>query len=89
MEDKVKARIKFNNRNWLVFDSFIFEGKKYMYIGSEDTANNLEKINSIEKYDGKIELEFIYELPNKNYTNVTDKDLIQRLLEEVVRRQLK
>ncbi len=85
----IVARIKFNNKNWLVFDSFIYEGTKYMYIGSEDTANELEKVESIEEYNGKVELEFIYELSNKNYKNVTDQELISKLFEVVVNRQLK
>lgn len=87
--DDIKSRIKFDNKVWIVFDSFVFEGKKYLYIGSEDTAKGIEEAGSIEKYNGKIEIEFIYELPNKNFKNVTDEAQINRLLAFVAENKLK
>ena len=77
-----KARIKFDNREWLVIDNIQYEGEKYYYI-IEDISKEIEEIDSIENYKGKITAEFIYKLDNGNYKNVVDKNLIDNLLFEV------
>lgn len=73
-----KARIKFDNREWLVVDNVEYEGVKYFYI-IEDISEQIENLKNIEEYDGNISIEFIYKADNNNYKNVTDKDLITKL----------
>ena len=73
-----KARIKFDNREWLVIDNIEYEGTKYFYI-IEDISDELNDLDNIEDYQGNISVEFIYKLDNGNYRNVTDQDLIAKL----------
>lgn len=74
-----KARIKFDNTEWLVMDSVEFEGTKYYYI-IEDISEELNNLKSLEDYNGKFTMEFIYQVPDGNYCNVTDQKLIDILL---------
>lgn len=74
-----KTRIKFDNREWLVIDNIEYQGIKYYYI-IEDVSKELEKLKNIEEYKGNFTLEFIYKLDNGNYKNVTDQNLISKLL---------
>lgn len=74
-----KARIKFAEREWLVIDNLEYEGKKYYYI-VEDVSEELDKLENIEDYNKDIDLEFIYKVENGNYRNVTDEELIEKLL---------
>ena len=82
-----KARIKFDNREWLVIDNIEYEGKKYYYI-VEDVSEELEKIENLEDYKGNITIEFIYKLDDENYANVTDQELISKLLAVVGQRAI-
>ena len=82
-----KARIKFDNREWLVVDNIEYEGVKYYYI-VEDVSAELENLESIEKYNGNLTLEFIHQVENGNYRNVTDKVLISKLMAIVATRNL-
>ncbi len=74
-----KTRIKFAEKEWLVIDNIEYNGNKYYYV-IEDIAEQLEKVNDLEKYEGNYQIEFIYKLENGNYSNLVDQDLIQRLL---------
>lgn len=82
-----KARIKFDNREWLVVDNIEYEGVKYYYI-VEDVSNELEKLENIEEYNGKLTLEFIHQVENGKYRNVTDRVLISKLMAIVATRNL-
>ena len=82
-----KARIKFDNREWLVVDNIEYEGVKYYYI-VEDISGELENLESIEEYNGNLTLEFIHQVANGNYRNVTDKVLISKLMAIVATRNL-
>lgn len=73
-----KARIKFDNREWLVVDNIMYDNQKYFYI-MEDISEELEKLDNIEDYKGKVAIEFIYKVENGNYRNVTDQELISKL----------
>lgn len=73
-----KARIKFDNREWLVIDNFEYENVKYYYI-IEDASEKLNNLNNVEDYDGNFNLEFIYQVENGEYRNVTDQILINKL----------
>lgn len=73
-----KARIKFDNREWLVVDNIEYEGRKYFYI-IEDISEQIENLQSIEEYEGNISIEFIYKVENNKYRNVTDEELITKL----------
>jgi len=73
-----KARIKFDDREWLVVDNIEYEGIKYFYI-IEDISEEIEKLEKIEDYKGKFSIEFIYKLDNGNYKNVTNQELISKL----------
>ena len=73
-----KARIKYNNREWLVVDNIEYQGIKYFYI-IEDISNEIEELENIEDYQGKISIEFIYKSNGDNYKNVTDQELITKL----------
>lgn len=74
-----KGIIKFDDREWLVIDTVEYEGVKYFYI-IENISEELNKVKSLEEYDGDFHLEFIYKLDNGNYKNVTDYGIIQNLL---------
>lgn len=74
-----KMRIKFDNRQWLVIDNLEYNNVKYYYI-IEDISDKLNDLESLEDYDGKYSMEFIYKLDNGNYKNVTNQDLIDKLL---------
>lgn len=74
-----KGRIKFDNREWLLIDKLNYKGIDYYYI-IEDVSEELNNLNSIEDYKGKICIEFIYKLDEKNYKNVTDQNLLDDLL---------
>ena len=82
-----KTRIKFANQEWLVIDNIEKDGTKYYYI-IEDIADQLEKVDNIEEYEGNYKIEFIYQLENGNYTNVIDQKLIDELLAIVGKRAL-
>lgn len=82
-----KARIKFDDRDWLVIDNIEYENVRYYYI-IEDISDKLEGVDSIEEYKGKFNLEFIYKLDNGNYRNVTDKSLIDKLMAIVAQRAI-
>jgi len=73
-----KMRIKFDNREWLVIDNVEYEGVKYYYI-IEDISEELNHLNSLEDYKGKVSMEFIYKLDDGNYKNVTDEALLNTL----------
>ncbi len=73
-----KARIKFDNSEWLVIDNIEYEGIKYYYI-IEDISEQLNDLKSLEDYNGNYKMEFIHKLPNGLYTNVTDQNLIDIL----------
>ena len=73
-----KMRIKFDNREWLVIDNIEYEGVKYYYI-IEDISEELDGLKSLEDYEGKVTIEFIYKLDNGNYKNVTDEVLLNIL----------
>ena len=73
-----KARIKFDNREWLVIENIEYNGIKYYYI-IEDISEEIKDLNSIEEYNGKFTVEFIYKIENGNYRNVTDQELISKL----------
>lgn len=73
-----KARIKFDNREWLVIENIEYNGIKYYYI-IEDISEEIKDLKSIEEYNGKITVEFIYKIENGNYRNVTDQELISKL----------
>lgn len=74
-----KMRIKFDNREWLVIDNIEYEGIRYYYI-IEDISEKLERLKSLDEYEGTFNIEFIYKLENGNYKNVTDRKLIDVLL---------
>ncbi len=74
-----KTRIKFANRQWLVIDNIQYNQQKYYYI-IEDISEQLIGLNSLEEYEGNFLAEFIYEIDNGNYKNVTDQELIEQLL---------
>lgn len=82
-----KARIKFDNREWLVIDNIEYEGIKYYYI-VEDVSKELDNLENIEEYKGKLTLEFIHKVENGNYRNVTNKELISKLMAIVATRAL-
>lgn len=73
-----RSRIVFDNREWLVIDVVEYNGVKYSYI-VEDISEQLENIENIEEFEGRLTAEFIYKLPNDNYANVIDKELIDIL----------
>ena len=82
-----KARIKYNNRDWLVVDNIEYQGIKYFYI-IEDISNEIEELENIEDYQGKISIEFIYKSNGDNYKNVTDQELITKLSSIVAMRAI-
>jgi len=82
-----KARIKFDNREWLVVDNIEYEGIKYYYI-VEDISKELDNLENIEEYEGNLTLEFIHKVENGNYRNVTNKELISKLMAIVATRTL-
>ena len=82
-----KARIKYNNREWLVVDNIEYQGIKYFYI-IEDISNEIEELENIEDYQGKISIEFIYKSNGDNYKNVTDQELITKLSSIVAMRAI-
>ena len=73
-----KARIRFDNREWLVVDNIEYEGVRYFYI-IEDISNELNDLENIQDYQENLSIEFIYKLDNGNYTNVTNQELITKL----------
>ena len=82
-----KARIKFDNAEWLVMDCVEFEGTKYYYI-IEDISEKLNNLEKLEDYEGKFTMEFIYQVPDGDYCNVTDQNLIDILLAMVGKKLL-
>ena len=74
-----KMRIKFDNREWLVIDNIEYNDIKYYYI-IEDISDKINDLENLEDYEGKYSMEFIYKLDNGNYKNVTDRELIDKLL---------
>ena len=74
-----KARIKFADKEWLVVENIEYKGIKY-YCIVEDISDELEKLEKLSDYKGRLSVEFIYQLDNGKYKNVTDKELIEKLL---------
>lgn len=74
-----KARIKFDDKEWLILDNIEYQGVRYFYI-IEDISEQLEELDKIEDYKGEFLIEFIYKKENGNYKNVTDRDLKNKLL---------
>ena len=74
-----KMRIKCDNREWLVIDNLEYNNVKYYYI-IEDISDKINNLESLEDYEGTYSMEFIYKLDNGNYKNVTDRELIDKLL---------
>ena len=73
-----RSRIIFDKREWLVIDVVEYNGVKYSYI-IEDISEQLDNLENVEDFEGKLTAEFIYELPNGSYANVIDKQLIDTL----------
>ena len=82
-----KARIKFDDKEWLVIDNFKVGDIKYYYI-IEDVSNEIEKAGGIENYDKSIDIEFIHDIGNGIYNNVVDPELKSQLLAIVALRKL-
>ena len=82
-----KARIKFDDKEWLVIDNLEVEGVKYYYI-IEDVSDEIEKAGGIEKYDKELNIEFIHDIGNGVYNNVIDPELKSKLLAIVGLRKL-
>lgn len=74
-----KMRIKFDGREWLVIDNIEYENVKYYYI-IEDISEELNELKSLDEYEGNFVAEFIFKLDNGNYRNVTNQELINKLL---------
>ena len=77
-----KARIRFADKEWLLIDEVEYEGVKYYYI-IEDVSEELNNLNSIDEYKKEFLMEFIYQVENKMYKNVTDADLKNQLFAAV------
>ena len=86
--DDYKARVRYDDIEWLVIDAFKENGERYLYI-IEDLEDNSESYREIQKYDGKVKCIFIKELPNKNYIEVEDKKELEELNKIVLERALR
>lgn len=73
-----KAKIEFDNQYFYVLDNFMYDGVKYWYI-VEDKIEEIEKAGGVEKYKGKIRMEYIYEDEPEIYQTVTDAKLLKEL----------
>ena len=70
-----KARIKWNDNEWLVVENVGYKGKEYLYI----IADISEKIETTDNFQENIVIEFIYDTGNGGYANVTDVELKSKL----------
>lgn len=73
-----KAKIKFDNKFFYVLDNFIYDNIKYYYI-VEDKVEEIEAAGGIENYQGKIQMEYIYEDEPGVYQTVTSVELLKQL----------
>ena len=73
-----KARIKFDNQFFYVLDNFEYDNIKYYYI-IEDKIDEIEEAGGIENYQGKIRMEYIYEVEPEIYETVIDMELLKEL----------
>lgn len=74
-----KARIKWDDREWLVLDKIEYQGIEYYYI-IQDLSDEVTSFENLENYKGRISIEFIHKVDNGMYRNVTDQNLIDQLL---------
>ena len=70
-----KARIKWNDSEWLVVENVEYKGKEYLYI----IADISEEIETTDNFQENIVIEFIYDTGNGGYANVTDVELKSKL----------
>lgn len=80
-----KARVKYEGKEWLVIDSFTYNGKKYMYIAS-DLKIDLNSAEDLNKYKDQIKMIFIENTGDNNYVTVEDEKILGILNLQVTQR---
>ena len=84
MENAYIGRIKFENKDWLIIENFIFAGKRYLYIVSDldDGIKIIDNIEELNRYKDSIEMIFIEEVEKDVYKRVDNPFLRESLFYE-------
>lgn len=82
-----KARVKFDDNEWLVIDAFNYNNKSYMYL-IRDIEDEINSMNELKQNEDKINIIFIEKLENGNYVRVNDERKLEELNNEVAIRFL-
>ena len=69
-------KIQFGEKDFYVVDFFEYEGVKYYYIYEDVYEEGMD----ISKFDGDIEINFIFKREDGKYENVVDDNLFKKLL---------
>lgn len=69
-------KIQFGKKDFYVVDQFEYKGTKYYYIYEDVYQEGMD----IEKFEGDIEINFIFKRDDGKFENVVDDDLFKKLL---------
>lgn len=69
-------KIQFGEKDFYVVDFFEYEGVRYYYIYEDVYEEGMD----ISKFDGDIEINFIFKREDGKYENVVDDNLFKKLL---------
>lgn len=71
------SKIQFGNKDFYVVDAFEYDGKKYYYIYEDVYFDGMD----ISKFDGEMEVNFIFKRDDGKFENVVDDTLFKKLLD--------
>jgi len=69
-------KIQFGDKDFYVVDNFEYDGVKYYYIYEDVYKEGMD----IQKFEGDIEVNFIFRRDDGKYENVVDDKLFNKLL---------
>ncbi len=69
-------KIQFGDKDFYVVDNFEYDGVKYYYIYEDVYKEGMD----IQKFEGDIEVNFIFKRDDGKYENVVDDKLFNKLL---------
>ncbi len=75
-------KIKFGEKEFYVVDRIDYKGVEYLYIYEDVYKEGMD----ITKFEGDVEMNFIYKLGNGKYENVVDSKLFDILLQIATKR---
>lgn len=69
-------KIQFGDKDFYVVDNFEYDGVKYYYIYEDVYTEGMD----VQKFEGDIEVNFIFKRADGKYENVVDDKLFKKLL---------